>query len=158
MGMNWLLKPTTNFPSRMMQRASEHFSPPNEVGNPLRGFMSGAAEGAGNVMDDMTSPFSMATALLGAPWLKGLGRGVQSLGRLDELRGINPSQLPMDMIPQGAESIFNAARSGRLAEQATNLDDIAEAGSRAAQKIRMPIGGNIDVADMMQKLNAFRGK
>lgn len=160
MGMNWLFEPTTDLPNKLGRYASEHFSPPNEIGNRFKGFMSGASEGAGNVLAGMTSPFGIATSLMGMPWMKGLGnagRAMQSLGRLDEARGISPSMLPSELVGQTGQSIYNSART--LPNAARSLEDIAyEVVRTGNDPVRRGIAGGVDLAKMMANASRARGK
>lgn len=79
MGMNWLFKPTTNIGSRVGKAAGEFFNPSNEVPSRMKGFMQGASEGAGGLIDEASSPFSLMMSLAGAPWLKGAMSGAKRL-------------------------------------------------------------------------------
>lgn len=72
--INWLLKPTTDIPSRLAKKASDFISPVDKEGSVGRGFLSGAIEGAGNVASDMTSPLSLASGALGT-----VARGAKSI-------------------------------------------------------------------------------
>lgn len=112
--INWAMSPTTNIPSKLAKKGSDYISPTNRVNSPIRGFLSGALEGAGKLGDDMTSPMSLAGLAIGAsPWMRG-SQALQSLGRVNEFRpgiGIGPSELPADLISRGSESIYNTARN-----------------------------------------------
>lgn len=157
--INWAMKPSTNLPSIYAKKAADAVSPNNQVGSPIRGFVSGALEGAGHVVDDMTSPIGIASMV--APWLRGakpVESGILSLGRLAEARGISPSMLPSELISSGMESGYNAPRIAEAAKYAQGIEDTAYDANKIAGKVRMPVGGDIDVAELMRKLNAYRGK
>ena len=77
--MNWFFKPKTDIGSRAGKAVGEFANPSNREGNSLRGFIQGASEGAGGLVDDMTSPFSLMMSAAGLPWLKGAARGAKSL-------------------------------------------------------------------------------
>jgi len=88
-----------------------------------------------------------------------IGDMQRNLARIPNARGVAPSaNLPAEMIPRGLEASYNSPRLATAAQSVNSLDDVAQAGSMAANKMRMPIGGNIDVAGLMQQLNRARGR
>lgn len=70
---------------------------------------------------------------------------------------LSPSFTRPDMVPVGGEAFANISRAKRMSDYASSVDDIAEAGSRASGKVRMPTG-NVNVAEMMQSLARARGR
>lgn len=75
-----ITQPLTDLPSRAAKKISNTIGPSESSSNvpvsTARGFLSGAVEGAGNVVSDMTSPLSIAMMGLGLP------RGVKNLKSL----------------------------------------------------------------------------
>lgn len=160
--MNWFFKPSTDIGKRAAGAYGNFINPPNEEGNRFKGLMHGMAEGAGGLADDMTSPFSLLMSLAGAPWLKGAMRGGKALsgiGRTAEgMSSIPRATLPAQLIERGGEAGYNISRAAEMAKDAVRLEDIAHEGSKAAGRVRMPVDGGIDVAQMMADLNKARGK
>jgi hypothetical protein len=146
MGMNWLLDPTTDLPSRGAKKISDFISPSNDANpNIYKGFLSGAVEGAGDYASGMTSPLALAGMAIGAtPWLKG-AKALTGLGRVAEARGISPSILPPGLISSGAEGVYNAAKS--IPRAAKSLEDLAYEVVMNPNKIKTGIGGNFNVGN-----------
>jgi len=150
---SWALSPTTNVPSRAAKQVSDWISPSNEEGSPLRGFLSGAVEGVGNLADDMTSPASIAGTAAGvAPWMRG-AKVLTNLGRINELRnaGSTATHLPAGMIAEGGEAAYNAANAARstLPKMGRSADDIAyESIMNLPNKIRSSIGGSFNSSNI----------
>ncbi len=87
---DWLTSPMTDAPSRFGRSVGDMISPANQEGSMIRGFLSGAAEGAGNVASDLTSPLGMASAAL--PWLRGIGPMRNAAGAINNIkRSIEPT-------------------------------------------------------------------
>lgn len=193
--LNWLMKPTTDLPSRGAKRLSDAVSPMDQEGSPLRGFISGATESAGRMADDMTSPLSLALMAAG-PLMRGLSSGSKAIGPSMELlqeapaikqmapkvddvdaligdmyrnlakvpnagqrtmnSGISPSMLPPEMVQRGSESIYNTARAGDMMKGASSVENMAKGGNYGNPRI--PMGGDINLAEMMAKVAKARGK
>jgi hypothetical protein len=61
---NWFFDPLTDLPSRIGKRLEEYVDPSNtNVGDRgiVQPFIAGSLHGAGDMLSDMTSPFSLAT-------------------------------------------------------------------------------------------------
>lgn len=124
--------PLTDLPSRVAKRVSTKISPPNEVGSPLRGFMSGAVEGLGNQLTDMTSPLSLGMGALSGGAGALLSRGARSAARVAKPLMAPPptfaaGRLPAEMVAVGDEAIHNAPRMLRMADEAANVRQISQA-------------------------------
>lgn len=158
MGMNWLFKPTIQPGKRLAEAYGQHINPPNEEGNMLRGFMQGAAEGAGGVIDDMSSPFSLMMTAAGMPWLKSAGRGLSSLSGIGRTaKGVSPAVLPAQLVERGGEGLYNASKSA--APIAKTVEDLAyEVVRRGNDTINKQIGGGFNLAEAMRRSNSARGK
>jgi len=181
MAMNWAMEPLTNKPSIYARQAadvidkprqgSQRFDPNSflggaeELGNwgnaVARGGMAGATEGLGDLASGMTSPLSLAASIIGAPWMGRLTTGAKAaasgMGALSKTApvtsGIAPSMLPAELVSQGAESIYNTARS--MPRITKTVEDLAYEVVRNNNK--MGLGKNL-VLDNMQRVQAARGR
>lgn len=91
---DWLTSPMTDAPSRFAKGVGDMISPANQEGSMLRGFLSGAAEGAGNVVSDMTSPLGIASLASGGVggFLRGIGPMRNATGAINNIkRAIEPT-------------------------------------------------------------------
>lgn len=163
MNFDWLLKPTTELPSIYAKRLSSAISPINEIPSPSRGFLSGAVEGAGDLISGMTSPLSLATTAIGMPWLRSAAQPIR-MG-LNSIRGVNrslspiaPEGLPAELIYRGGEEAFNAAKSIYSPARKTVEDLAYEIVKRGPDPINKSIGGSFNLAEAMRRSNAARGK
>lgn len=160
-GWDLVNKPLVDFPSRLAKRGSEIISPHNEVGSPMRGFLSGALEGAGDLASSMTSPLSLGLTAMGLPWTRSMGSIPSSLGRIAETTMPKAGGIFSSMIPEwaavGEEGAFNSARGGLFKPK--SVEDLAYEVVRSGRDpIRRQIGGNFNVADMMAKTNSMRSR
>lgn len=110
------MTPLTNKPSIYGRKIADTIDNPQGEGGYGRGFLAGAAEGAGDLISGMTSPMSLAGMALGAaPWMRG-AQQLTSLGRMvpksSPPMGVGPSpSLIPDLVAVGDEGAYNAARS-----------------------------------------------
>ncbi len=125
--LNWLLKPTTELPSRLAKKASDAISPADKEGSIARGFLSGATEGAGKLASDMTSPLSLAMTALGAGGARALGSAGKSI-----YKAAGPT---MDLIEEAPaiKQVMPAMDdvNSLIGDLARNLAKVPSAGSRA---------------------------
>lgn len=180
---HWLIEPLTKAPSRLAKKAADKIDPPQGEGGRLRGFLAGALEGVGDLASEATSPIGMATSLI--PAARPLGRlarqsplyGIDDTIRssrrmMDESRALSRGmksegdvdlaelyeRLGPEFVPIGGEDIMNTVRRARMANEALKLKQVSGEGTRFTGK-RMPIGGNdVDVVEMMQKIDRARGR
>jgi hypothetical protein len=124
----------------------------------------GVAKGIGPTMDLIEeAPGAMKQVLPSMDDVSSLiGDMQRNLARVPKAtgnttRGISPSMLPPEFAALGDEASHNIGRVSRMADFGSSLDDIAEAGSKVAGKVRMPTG-NIDVASEMARLARARGR
>lgn len=93
----------------MAKKASEAISPPNQVGSPMRGFLSGAIESAGRMGDDATSPAGIAMSLLPSV---GAARMVKMAGRMGKYETPLMSARPLEKVREMGTNVtpeFNNA-------------------------------------------------
>lgn len=87
--LDFYLNPTTTAPSRAASAVANKIDQPSLNRGPmmamLQGGLAGAIEGAGNVVSDMTSPLSIATALTGGAISNTAVKGAKALNKISRL-------------------------------------------------------------------------
>lgn len=168
---HWLTNPLTKAPSRFARKLADKVDPPTGEGGRIRGFLAGALEGAGDVLSEATSPLGMAASAI--PALKPLGRlakqsplyGVNDTIRnsrrlIDESKDLSQlyDRIGPEFVPIGGEDIFNMVRRLKQTEKIAKGKKIAEDATRFVQHKALPISGDIDIAEMMQRVARARGR
>lgn len=135
--LNWLLKPTTDAPSRAAKTVANQVDKPlsgfrpdqlggygeqvNKLGAQFRGGLAGMVEGAGNLASDMTSPLSIASMGLGRA-ASGAARGARSIAPTMDL--IEEAPAIKQVMPQ-ADDVGSL-----IGDMQRNLARIPQGGSR----------------------------
>ena len=160
---NWFFSPLTNYPTRLGKQLEEDIDPTNASDRGyVRPFIAGSMEGAGNVLSDMTSPFSLLSMGAGR-----VLRGIQGVSQLNKLRAlqqapISPSFLRLgpEFLPDTEEamSAFNRMRKGEEAARKAKMADEAYESARMSGK-HVPIApSDNEVTDFMARIAKARGR
>jgi hypothetical protein len=104
---------------------------PQGEGGRLKGFLAGATEGAGDLVSDMTSPFSIGMSALGLGGIKKLMglRGLKNATSSAPDLAMAAERLGPEFTPIGSEALENTFRTARMAAEKKRLADIARTSS-----------------------------
>ncbi len=151
-----LFRPLTDAPSRAGRRISDEMEPYEPIQQDgqggfkdwlgwtdasAKGLLQGSAQGAGDVLSDMTSPFSIAMQAIGGGGLKRLAglarlsRNAANVGREAPVVESAIGRLGPEFAPVGSESAVNTARAANAAKDARDAASVARRG-----EVNVPLG------------------
>jgi hypothetical protein len=152
-----MFRPLTELPSELGDYAAESIDPLEGDRGYVRPFIAGSLQGAGDVLSDMTSPMSLLSSATGLSAISRLGKGVRRVSEAipDEIYSrLGPEFLPNT---EAARNAFNRLRKSQLLEDAQKVKDVSYEGSRLTTG-RIPVSGNVDVAEAMARIAKARGR
>lgn len=139
-------KPLTTFPSEVGRGIGSRIDQPSTNRSPLEanveGFFAGAAQGAGDVMSNFTTPINLGAMLAGGGAKAAAGAGLPNItaGLTAVDKVASGAQ-----IPEGFANLFGP--NSTLGERATGLGEIAMGVSGLASevpKVKAPVDPNIE--------------